>query len=78
MGSGKTEHERLNMKDGILRGRLTNGMLEAVAKSEAIDPNDPPVFESQAAYLERYKLLSDGGREALPTDAFEPVRYVPV
>jgi len=29
----------------------------------------------KAAYLERQKLLSDDEREALPTDAFEPVSY---
>ena len=46
-------------------------------KGEAIDPDDPPVFESQAAYLDRHKLLSDDEREALPGDAFEPVLYVP-
>jgi len=34
------------------------------------------LFESQAAYLDRHKLLSDDERDALPGDAFEPVRYV--
>jgi len=37
----------------------------------------PPSFESQAAYLERHKLLSDDERESLLADAFEPVAYVP-
>jgi hypothetical protein len=37
----------------------------------------PPLFESQTAYLNRHKLLSDDEREALPGDAFEPVAYVP-
>ena len=45
-------------------------------KGEAIDPDDPPVFESQAAYLDRHKLLTDDERDALPGDAFEPVRYI--
>jgi hypothetical protein len=31
----------------------------------------PPVFESHAAYLDRYGLLTDDEREALPGDAFE-------
>ena len=35
-------------------------------KGLAIDPDNPPVFESQAAYLERHKLLPDAEREALP------------
>jgi len=37
----------------------------------------PPLFESQAAYLDRHKLLSDDEQEALPADAFEPVTYAP-
>ena len=45
-------------------------------KGVAIDPDDPPVFESQAAYLDRHKLLTDDERDALPGDAFEPVRYI--
>jgi hypothetical protein len=40
------------------------------------DPNAPPVFESQAAYLDWYKLLSDDERKSLPADAFEPVPFV--
>ena len=40
-----------------------------------IDPSDPPLFESQAAYLDRYKLLTDDERESLPADVFEPVAY---
>ena len=46
-------------------------------KGVAIDPDAPPTFESQAAYLERHKLLTDDERDALPGNAFEPVRYVP-
>ena len=42
---------------------------------QAIDPNDPPVFESQAAYLDRYKLLTEEEREYLPADAFVAVPY---
>jgi hypothetical protein len=38
----------------------------------AIDPNNPPRFESQAAYLERHGLLSPEERRRLPADAFEP------
>ena len=44
---------------------------------KVIDPNDPPVFETQASYLDRYNLLNDGERVYLPGDDFEPVRYVP-
>jgi len=51
------------------------GMLEAIAKGGAIDPADPPVFESQAAYLDRHKLLTEEERECLPADAFVPIPY---
>jgi len=43
---------------------------------KVIDLDDQPVFESQAAYLERHGLLTDGERECLPGDAFEQVAYV--
>ena len=42
-----------------------------------IDPDAPPVFESQARNLDRYQLLTDDERELLPADAFDPVIYFP-
>jgi hypothetical protein len=36
------------------------------------DPADPPVFESQAAYLQRHGLLHDGEAERLTDADFEP------
>jgi hypothetical protein len=38
----------------------------------AIDPHDPPRFESEAAYLKRHKLLSAEERSRLSAEAFEP------
>jgi hypothetical protein len=38
----------------------------------AIDPNDPPVYESQARYLERHGLLLPGERQRLRKADFEP------
>lgn len=38
----------------------------------AIDPLDPPTYESEAAYLDRHGLLTDDERGRLPADAFEP------
>jgi hypothetical protein len=38
----------------------------------ATDPDDPPVYESEAAFLERLGLLTDEERRRLPADAFEP------
>ena len=39
---------------------------------KAIDPSDPPFYESQATYLRRNGLFIDGERERLSTDAFDP------
>jgi hypothetical protein len=38
-----------------------------------IDSNDPPRFESESAFLDRYNLLTADERQRLPEDAFEPV-----
>jgi hypothetical protein len=38
----------------------------------APDPNDPPIFESEASYLRRHHLLMPGEEKRLPADAFEP------
>jgi hypothetical protein len=38
----------------------------------AIDPDDPPRFESEAAYLDRHGLLAADERADLPAEAFEP------
>jgi hypothetical protein len=38
----------------------------------AIDPNDPPVYESQTGYLERHGLLLSGERKRLTKEDFEP------
>jgi len=49
---------------GILGGR-------AGFRAKPLDKNDPPLFESQAAYLERHGLLSDRETAALPEDAWD-------
>ncbi|MBP7571018.1 MAG: hypothetical protein KBA95_13245 [Acidobacteria bacterium] len=41
----------------------------------AVDPSDPPTFESEAAYLERHGLLTHGERARLTLEDFtRPVR----
>lgn len=37
------------------------------------DPDDPPTYEGQAAYLVRLGLLMPGERARIPASAFEPV-----
>jgi hypothetical protein len=41
-------------------------------KGVAINPDDPPTYESQAAYLERHSLLLPGERKRLKKQDFEP------
>ena len=38
----------------------------------AIDPNDPPRFESEASCLERHELLLPGERRRLTAEDFDP------
>jgi hypothetical protein len=41
-------------------------------KGKAIDPNDPPVYESEAAYLKRHALLTDFEKQRLRKKDFKP------
>jgi hypothetical protein len=41
-------------------------------KGVAIDPNDPPMFESQAAYLKRHGLFLAGEERRLKKTDYEP------
>jgi hypothetical protein len=43
-------------------------------RGQAIDPDDPPRFESEAAYLDRLGLLGADEHLALTADVFEPER----
>ncbi len=40
---------------------------------EAYDPKDPPMYESQAAYLKRHGLLEEGEEERVPEGNWTPV-----
>jgi hypothetical protein len=40
----------------------------------AIDPDNPPIYESQASYLERHGLFLPGERRRLKPADFEPER----
>ncbi len=43
---------------------------------QAIDPADPPRFESQAAYLRRHKLLLPGEEKRLTAADFDATEIV--
>lgn len=78
-GTGTPKHEVLKYAPayvfGIPRYWITpqdTGILgKAGFKGKPVDINDPPLFESQAAYLERHGLLSDRETATLPEDAWD-------
>jgi hypothetical protein len=55
---------------GDLKYPKPSGTFEGVA----VDPDDPPTYESQAAYLERHGLFLPGERKRLMKNDFEPER----
>ena len=57
-----------------VEGRLIeSGYSEGHFPREAYDPDDPPLFESEPAFLRRLGLLLSGELERIPAGAFEPV-----
>ena len=40
--------------------------------------DDPPMYESEASYLDRHGILTDAERPALEPDAFKPVSYTEI
>lgn len=51
---------------------IGTGYREGNFAGVAVDPTDPPVFESEAAYLERHNLLTPAELRRVPTEAFTP------
>lgn len=43
---------------------------------EAFDPEDPPCYESEAAYLTRHELLEEGEEQRIPEKNWAPVPRV--
>jgi hypothetical protein len=60
---------RLSLAEGLRRGA---GAPKGDFKGVPIDPDDPPLYESQAAYLERHGLFLPGERRRLRKADFEP------
>jgi hypothetical protein len=46
--------------------------IEALSSAIPFDPADPPLFESEATYLQRLNLLLPGERKLLGPEDFEP------
>jgi hypothetical protein len=58
---------------GLVRNERHAYGLPTDADWRVVDPNNPPSFESQAAYLDRHGLLSDAEHRRLTPADFEPV-----
>jgi hypothetical protein len=42
-------------------------------KGRAVDPENPPIFESQAAYLDRHELLTKSEKKRLKQSDWRPI-----
>ena len=76
-GRGVASHDGLayypSFRCGIPDSWITPSLASYYGlKGAAVDPNDPPRYEAQAAYLERHGLLLPGERERLTMEDFEP------
>lgn len=54
-----------------IRGNPIGSLVPTDFKGVAIDPNDPPIFESQAAFLKRHGLFLPGEERRLRKADFE-------
>lgn len=78
-GTGTPKHEVLQYAAaymfGIPRYWITQQDTEIPGrfgfKGNPVDSNNPPLFESQAAYLDRHGLLTELERKMLPQHAFD-------
>ena len=78
-GIGTPSHERLDYTPyysfGIPSSWITRGDVKsygAKTTGPAIDPEDPPRYESQSSYLNRLNLLLPGEKRRLRKADFEP------
>lgn len=78
-GTGTPKHEVLKYAPvydfGVPRYWITKRditlLRKAGFKGKPLDSSNPPLFESQAAFLERHGLLTDEEMETLPADAYD-------
>jgi hypothetical protein len=62
---------------GLQMGEFLDAHYAELARRCApINPDDPPLFESQATYLERHGLLLPGERRRLTKQDFEPEKVI--
>ncbi len=81
-GIGTPRHECLadveELMFGVPVGWITDDDIEAYVRINSplavppVDPDDPPLYEAQAAYLERLGLLLPGERKRLKPKDFKP------
>lgn len=69
--------DRFALHRGIPRYWMDADRIRIYGRGTAVDPADPPVFESQAVYLDRLGLFLPGERARLTAADFEPERIGP-
>lgn len=77
-GKGSPEFEVLNIEEEYIYG-VPDAWVSALSiycwpdlKEYAVDPEDPPAYESQASFLKKHNLLSNSEIERLSDKDFEP------
>ncbi len=69
----KRDEEYYNGRSKDIHGKpIGTKYSEGDFKGKAIDPNDPPIFESQAAYLKRLGLLTPAEQKRLTKKDYAP------
>jgi hypothetical protein len=73
-GVGTPAHEGRGDFPTLGRGIPVAWLMAPLGRAPAYDPTDPPIFESEAAYLERHGLFMRGERHRLTAEDFAPER----
>jgi hypothetical protein len=76
-GTGTLSSDVIAMVPRFERGLPLDWLHDRYCEHHAcapFDPEDPPIFESEAAYLDRLGLLLPGEKQRIKLAAFKPVR----
>jgi hypothetical protein len=69
----KWDEDYYNGRARDIHGKLIlSDFKEGDFAGHGVDPNDPPVYESEAAYLDRHGLLTPGEKRRLTEEDFKP------
>jgi hypothetical protein len=84
-GIGTESHNAFNVyqhfdfgipTDFVSKSEFDNYNEDGDFEYDAYNPNDPPTYESQAAYLKRHNLLTKSEEKRLKDSDFEPEKVI--